>query len=47
MNTYKYRFRNAFYILPTLFIEWDKYGEQRRYTLGFEWLKWGFYVENK
>ena len=45
MHKYHHKFTHAFYIFPTLFVEWlDKDGK-REYTIGIEWLKYGFYLE--
>ena len=47
IRKYHHKFTNAFYILPTLFIEWlDKDGK-REYTIGIEWLKYGIYLEKQ
>ena len=45
MRTSTHKFSNAFYILPAVTLEWMNLHGKKEYTLGFEWLKWGFYLE--
>ena len=45
MHRYQHKFTHAFYILPSIFVEWlDKDGK-REYTIGIEWLRYGLYLE--
>lgn len=48
--TYSTKINNAVYILPTISVEWrETYGSKKLkvYSLAFEWLVWGFYIETK
>lgn len=48
MSTYTHRFTHAIYFLPAITLEWTRPyrdGKETEFTLGFEWLVWGFYVE--
>ena len=47
MHRYQHKFTHAFYILPTLFVEWMELNGKKQYTLGIEWLRWGIYLETE
>ena len=47
MHKYQHKFTNAFYILPTLFVEWMGKHGKKQYTIGIEWLRWGIYLETE
>jgi hypothetical protein len=47
MHKYQHKFTHAFYILPTLFVEWMEKDGKKQYTLGIEWLRWGIYLETE
>ena len=36
------KFSQTFYFIPTLMVEWSK---NKNFTIGIEWLRWGFYLE--
>ena len=38
------KFSQAFYFIPTLMVEWTT-GKSKSFTVGIEWLRWGFYLE--
>ena len=47
MHKYQHKFTHAFYILPTLFVEWMGKDGKKQYTIGIEWLRWGIYLETE
>tara|TARA_R100001443_G_scaffold102087_1_gene110156 strand:- start:22199 stop:22342 length:144 start_codon:yes stop_codon:yes gene_type:complete len=45
MTITRHKFTHAFYFLPAVTLEWMNLQGKKEYTLGFEWLVWGFYLD--
>ena len=44
MKTEVSKFGQAFYLVPTVMVEWTT-GKSKTFTIGIEWLRWGAYLE--